>query len=132
MNTLQTTARFAPELYLKNVSEAIEFYHKAFDAKELRRWSNPDGSVHVAELMIQEAIFHLHEEVLLKQEASPETLGGTSVLLGLFVPDPDAVIARAVSAGAIEVSPMQDYDYGYRQGTVKDPFGHLWMIEKEL
>jgi PhnB protein len=76
---------FAPMLYLNNVSDASAFYIKTFNAKELRRWSNDDGSVHVAEMMIEDALFHLHEQVSGERELSPGTLGGTCVVLGLFV-----------------------------------------------
>ena len=111
---------------------SIEFYQKAFDAKELRRWSNDDGSVHVAEMKIENALFHLHEEVGRDSNLSPQTLGGTSVILGLFVDDPDAVMTKAVAAGATETNPMKDYEYGYRQGSITDPFGHHWTIEKSI
>jgi PhnB protein len=123
---------FAPILYLDNVADAIEFYKKAFDAKELRRWSNDDGSVHVAEMMIEGALFHLHEEVLRDANLSPKTLGGTCVILGLFVTDPRDVVAKAIAAGATEIHPVQDYDYGYMQGDIRDPFGHHWTIEKSI
>ena len=121
---------FAPHLALKDVVEAIDFYTKAFGAAELRRFSNDDGTVHVAELEIGGALFHLHEETPRNRELSPETLGGTTCVIGLFAPDPDALMALAVAAGGREVSPMRDYFYGYRQGTVADPFGHLWLIQR--
>ena len=126
------TATFAPILYLNNVAEAIEFYQKAFDAKELRRWSNDDGSVHVAEMKIEDALFHLHEESSRNAELSPKTMGGTSVILGLFVDDPDTMVATALTEGATELSPIQDYDYGYRQGNIRDTFGHHWTVEKSI
>ena len=68
---------FALIIYLRKLAPAIEFYKKAFDAIELRRWSNDDGSVHVAELAIDGSLFHLHEEVSRISELSPETLMGT-------------------------------------------------------
>ncbi len=123
---------FAPILYLKNVADAIDFYSKAFDAKELRRWNNDDGSAHVAEMMIENAIFHLHEETPEKKELSPQTLNGISVIIGLFVENPDAVAAKAIAAGATETSPVKDYEYNYRQGDLTDPFGHHWTIEKRI
>jgi PhnB protein len=129
----QTSAtRFAPMLYMKNVADAIEFYKKAFDAEELQRWSNDDGSVHVAEMSIEGAMFHMHEEVTRNNELSPGTLNGTSVELGLFVPDPHAVAAKAITAGATETNPVQDYDYGYQQGSFVDPFGHHWTVQKKI
>ena len=126
------SATFAPILYLNNVADAIEFYKKALGAKELRRWSNDDGSVHVAEMMIDDALFHLHEEVAREAELSPKTLGGTSVILGLFVAEPDEVMAKAIAGGATETNPIKDYEYGYRQGNITDPFGHHWTIEKSI
>ena len=104
------TATFAPILYFNNVADAMEFYKKAFDAKELRRWSNDDGSVHVAEMVIENALFHLHEEVARESELSPKTLNGTCVILGLFAANPDQVMAQAIAAGATETTPMKDYD----------------------
>ena len=123
---------FAPELYVDDVAAAIEFYKKAFHATEWRRWSNPDGSVHVAEMAIAGAMFHLHEPVTRVNELSPVTLKGTTVVIGVFLDDPDTLMALAVAAGATEVSPMQDYEYGYRQGSITDPFGHHWQIQKKI
>lgn len=123
---------FAPMLSLKNVADALEFYKKAFNAAELRRWSNDDGSIHVAEISIDGALFHLHEEVTRTNELSPQSLNGTCVVIGMFVDDPDAVSKTAIEAGAEVLSPIQDYDYGYRQVTIADPFGHHWQIQKKI
>jgi PhnB protein len=132
METSTGSTTFAPVISLLNVQEGISFYQKAFGAIELRRWENPDGSVHVAEMAIDHALFHLHQEVARTREFSPETLGGVTGCIGLFTADPDALAERALKAGGTEERPMQDYDYGYRQGTVKDPFGHLWMLQKKI
>lgn len=123
---------FAPQLYIKSGVTDIDFYAKAFGAIELRRWTNDDGSVHVAELSIDGALFHLHEESIKSGLFSPEMQNGTTAVIGLFVSDVDAFMKRAIAAGATEISPAQDYDYGYRQGEVKDPFGHVWMIEMKI
>lgn len=123
---------FAPMIYLKTLAPAIEFYKKAFDAVELQRWLNEDGSVHVAELTIDGALFHLHEEVTRISELSPETLKATTIVIGLFVNDPHSFMAKAVAAGGTEINPVQDYDYNYRQGCLADPFGHHWLIEKKI
>src|SRR5580658_4580179 len=93
---------FAPHLTLRNVLTGVEFYKAAFGALELRRFTNQDGSLHVAEMAIDGALFHLHEEVPASGEFSPETLKGTSSLVGLFVSDPAAVMKRAVAAGGRE------------------------------
>lgn len=123
---------FAPQLFIKAGVTSIEFYQKAFGAIELRRFLNDDGSYHVAELSIDGALFHLHEEKPQAGELSPGNIHGTTTLIGLFVNDVDAVLNNAIAAGATLISPAQDYDYGYRQGRVKDPFGHHWMIEMQI
>jgi len=123
---------FAPMIYLKTVAPAIDFYKRGFDAIELRRWTNDDGSVHVAELEIDGALFHLHEEVSRIREMSPGTLNGTTITIGLFVNDPHSVMARAEAAGGTVLEPVKDYDYQYRQGCLADPFGHHWLIEKKI
>ena len=126
------TLFFAPQLYIKSGVRDISFYEKAFGAVELMRWTNDDGTIHVAELSINGAMFHLHEDTDKPGIFDPGKHNGTTVIIGLFVPDVDAVMNRAREAGAIEISPAQAYDYGYRQGKIKDPFGHHWMIEMKI
>jgi PhnB protein len=123
---------FVPQLYISSGTSNIEFYAKAFGAIELRRWMNDDGTYHVAELSIDGAMFHLHEEKPKASQFSPEKINGTTALIGLFVKDVDAVMTNAVAAGATVISPAQSYEYGYRQGELKDPFGHHWMIEMKI
>ena len=123
---------FAPMIYLKLVAPAIEFYKNALGAVVLRQWDNDDGSVHVVEMSINGALFHMHEESTRNNELSPETLKGTSIAIGLFVVDPHATMAKAVAAGGTEIDPVQDYDYDYRQGTFSDPFGHHWVVQKKI
>ncbi len=123
---------FAPELFINNGVKDISFYEKAFGATEQLRFSNDDGSIHVAELSIDGAIFHVHEITAKRYLFSPDTYDGTTVRVGLFVPDVDEVIDKAIKAGATEINPAQDYEYGYRQGIIKDPFGHYWQIQKRI
>jgi PhnB protein len=123
---------FAPELFINNGVKDISFYEKAFGASEQLRFSNDDGSIHVVELSINGAIFHVHEITAREYFFSPDKNNGTTIRIGLFVSDVDNVIKNAINAGAIEISPAQDYDYGYRQGTIKDPFGHYWQIQKKI
>ena len=128
-----TQTTFVPQFFVgKNGADAVEFYKKAFDAIELRRFSNDDGTVHASELEIGGALFHIHEEKPSARRYSPALCGGTTTIMGIMVTDPDAVMEKAIAAGATVVSPMQDYDYGYRQGDIRDPFGHQWMIEKVI
>ncbi|CAN5439131.1 VOC family protein [soil metagenome] len=123
---------FAPELFVNNNISDISFYEKAFGAVETMRFSNEDGSLHVAEFSINGTIFHVHEITADPAFFTPEKHNGATVRIGLFVENVDEVINKAVSAGAIEISPAQDYDYGYRQGIIKDPFGHYWQIQKKI
>lgn len=123
---------FAPQLYIAAGISDISFYEKAFDAIEIMRFSNDGGSIHVAELSIEGAIFHLHEEKLSAGHLSPQRVNGITAVIGLFVSDVDMVMSKAIEAGATLVSAAQSYDYGYRQGEIKDPFGHIWLIEKKI
>jgi len=129
---LNMNTSFAPQLTLRVLAPAVDFYKRAFGVEEMRLFKNDDGSVHVAELSLGGAVFFLHEEMPHKTEQAPESLGGTSVLITVFVDDPDALMDRALAAGARELTPMQSYDYGYRQGELEDPWGHHWMIQKKI
>ena len=121
---------FAPQLMLDNGVKDISFYAKAFGATEHFCLRNDDGSVHVAELSIHGAIFHVHE-VTKPYFFTPEKFKGTTAIIGLFVSNVDAVMNRAIRAGATEISAARDYEYGYRQGELEDPFGHRWLIQKK-
>jgi PhnB protein len=123
---------FAPQLFIDNGVTDISFYKNAFGAIEQLRLNGDDGTVHVAELSINGAIFHLHEVTPNPAFFSPDKHQGCTALIGLFVEDVDEVMTRAIKAGATEVHPATDYEYGYRQGEIKDPFGHHWLIEKKI
>ena len=123
---------FAPQLYIRSGIKDVSFYEKAFGALEINRWTNVDDSVHVAEFSLGGQTFHLHEDNDKPGLFSPEKNDGTSVKIGLFVDDVDAVMSNAMAAGATLISPATDYDYRYRQGEIIDPFGHHWLIEKKI
>lgn len=127
-----TKTFFAPELYIPRGTRDVDFYIQAFGAVELRRFSNDDGTIHVSELSIDGALFHLHEETRDPKLFAPGKYQGTTVIVGLFVPDVHAFVRKAIAAGAKEVSQVQDFDYGYRQGRIVDPHGHVWMIEQKI
>ena len=125
------TTFFAPQLFINNGVTDISFYANAFGATENLRFNNDDGSLHVAELSFNGCIFHLHEITANTYRFSPGKHNGITTLIGLFVPDVDAVMSNAIKAGAVEIDPAKDYEYGYRQGIIKDPFGHQWLIQKK-
>ena len=122
---------FAPQLFINNGVKDISFYATAFGAIQELCFYNEDGSIHVAELSINGAIFHLHE-VTKSYFFIPQKYNGTTAIIGLFVPDVDTVMHTAITAGATEINPAKDYEYGYRQGEIEDPFGHRWLIQKKI
>jgi PhnB protein len=129
---MESTTTFVPVLSIASGVTDIEFYKQGFRAEELWRLNNPDGSVHVAAFSINGATFRLHEESKGGRILSPGKAGTTTVTIGLTMDDVHAFVEGAVNAGATLVSPVTDYEYGYRQGEIKDPFGHHWLIEKLL
>jgi PhnB protein len=129
METTDDKTHFAPELHIPNGTFNIDFYTK-FGAIEHFCFRNNDGSIHVAELEINGAIFHVHETM--RDALEPISAKGVTSVIGLFVPDVDEVMHRAVKAGALEINPATDHDYNYRQGMFKDPFGHYWQIQKKI
>src|SRR6266496_5771373 len=117
-------------LSVGNGPRAIAFYKTAFDAVELHRVDGDDGSA-VAQMSVSGAEFWVADESPEHLNFSPESLGGGSVRMILTVPDPDAMFATAIAAGAQEVVAVKE-DYGWRLGRVVDPFGHHWEIGRPL
>ena len=117
-----------PYLICTGAARAIEFYKKAFDAKELMSMPGPAGKVMHAEIQIGDSRLMLADEFPEMDARSPQTIGGTPVGLCIYVTDCDAVFARAVAAGAKVLRPLQDQFYGDRSGTIADPFGHKWHL----
>jgi PhnB protein len=116
-----------PYLILQGAAKAIEFYKKAFGATELFRMPHGDKIGH-AELKIGDSPIMLADEYPEMGYRSPQALGGTPVSIMLYVPDVDAVFNQAIAAGAKSVKPVVDQFYGDRNGTLEDPWGHVWTI----
>jgi PhnB protein len=118
-----------PYLTLSRAAQAIEFYKRAFGAQEGERMTGPDGqSVMHAELRIGDSYVMLSDEFPQMGSRSPETLGGTTGAIFLYVPDVDAAFKRATEAGATAVMPPTDMFWGDRFGKLVDPFGHEWAM----
>lgn len=117
-----------PYLVVKGGARAIEFYARAFGARELFRMPRPDGGIGHAELQIGDSRVMLADEAPEVNARSPETIGGSPVTLMLYVEDVDATVARAVAAGGRVTRPVADQFYGDRSGAVTDPFGHVWFV----
>ena len=121
------TATVTAYLCAKGASDAIDFYERAFGAKERYRLPNPDGTLGHAEIEIGDTVLYLSDEAPALGVFSPSTLKGNSTSFVIDVPDCDAAFQRAVDAGATVERPMTDQPYG-RSGWVVDPFGHRWSI----
>ena len=115
-------------LSIKGAADAIEFYKKAFGATEVMRLAQPDGRVGHAELQFGDSRLMLADEFPEMGFKSPRAIGGTPVMLHLYVEDVDTVIGRAVANGAKVLHPVKDQFYGDRSGSVTDPYGHVWHV----
>jgi PhnB protein len=119
----------APWLSVRESARSVDFYKAAFGAIELFRLE--DGGGVIARLSVEGAEFWVGDESPEHLNFSPQTLGGCSVRIILTVADPDAVFARAVEAGALEVFGVSE-EHGWRVGRVVDPFGHHWEIGRPM
>lgn len=117
-----------PELTIRGAADAIDFYKKAFGAVEIERFLGPSGKIMHAEIKIGDSIVMLSDEFPEMGNKSPESLGGCTGGLLIYVDRVDDVYNRAVKAGATSLYPPQDMFWGDRFGTLKDPFGHRWSI----
>jgi len=121
-----------PYITVRGGAKALEFYKAAFGATEIMRFSGPDGSVAHAEIQIGNSRVMLGDENPAFGNHSPESLGGASGGLCVYLPDVDAAFAKAVTAGAKAFKPVQDQFYGDRSGSVIDPFGHVWTLATHI
>jgi PhnB protein len=119
-----------PYLVVNCAAGAIEFYNRAFGANEVMRIGAPGGKVGHAEIKIGDSHLILADEFPEWDARSPQSIGGTPVGLALYFKDCDAVFNQAISLGAKVLKPMQDQFYGDRSGTIADPFGHKWIIDR--
>ena len=125
-------AELIPYLCCKDAAAAMDFYKKAFAAKELFRFEGEDGAIGHATMQILGATFYLSDEWPEGNVYSPQTLGGSPVALHLNVPNVDSTFEQAVAAGAIALRPVDDQPYGDRSGTLSDPFGHRWFVSSTI
>lgn len=117
-----------PYLTLNDTARALDFYKRAFGAEVLVRMDGPGGKIGHAEIKIGDSIIMLGDEMPGSGARSPQSLGGTTSGVMLYVEDADAVFNRAVAAGAQVEAPLSDMFWGDRYGKLKDPFGHSWSV----
>ena len=121
-----------PYLMFERCLEAIDFYARAFGAKERLCMKGPDGRVGHAEIEIGDSCVMMADENPTLQAYGPAHFGGSPVSLMVYVDDCDAVYHQAIAAGAENVREPADQPYGDRMSAVKDPFGYRWFIATHL
>lgn len=121
-----------PYLMVKGAVEAIEFYKKAFGARERMRVPGPGGKIMHAEIEIGDSVVMLAEEFADMGALGPLSIGGTPVGIHLYVENVDALYKQALSAGAKQERPLQNQFYGDRSGSLIDPFGHKWHLAQHV
>jgi PhnB protein len=119
-----------PSMTVKDAPKVIEFYKKAFDAKENMRMPGPDGKIMHAEIAIGNAVIMMNDEVMGSRSA--QTLGGSPISFYIYVEDAAAAFKKAIAAGAKEQFPITDMFWGDKMGTVEDPFGYKWTIAQHV
>lgn len=125
---MATTTGVAPYLTVNDAVGAIEFYKKAFEAKERLRLEAPDGQIAHAELEIAGHPVMICDPLPWFSTRPPKVLGGATASVLVYVDDVDAAVRRAVDAGAEVTMEVRDQFWGDRFGEVHDPFGHSWLI----
>jgi PhnB protein len=115
-------------LGVDNAAEAIEFYKRAFGAKERLRMDGPGGTIAHAEIEIGDSVIMVSDPFPQSPVKSPRQLGGISSSLLIYTEDVDELMQQAVDAGAKVTMPAEDQFWGDRFGRVEDPFGHNWQI----
>jgi len=126
------TRQISPHLIVRDGQRAVAFYKQAFAAEELYRSEMPSGMGLHAQLRLADSVILVsYEHMQQHPEArvrAPETLGGTCVLLALYVDDVDTWFERALAAGAVPTMRPADTFFGDRYAWVTDPFGHIWAL----
>ena len=121
-----------PYLAVEDAAEAIDFYTRAFGAKERVRMEAPDGKVGHAGIEIGDSVVMLSDPFPQSTTRPPSEIGGTSASVFLYVEDVDAFVKKAVDAGATVTTEVADQFWGDRFGTVVDPFGHVWSVATHI
>jgi PhnB protein len=124
--------RVIPYLCVDGANEAIEFYSSVLGARERMRMDAPGKKVGHAELQIGDSLLMLADEFPEMGALSPKSVGGTPVMITVYVEDVDATYERALQAGAKSLRPLENQFYGDRTGQFEDPFGHRWSVNTHI
>jgi PhnB protein len=118
----------SPYLCVDDAKAAIEFYTGVLGAEERMHMPAPDGRIGHAEVQLGDSLIMLSDEYPEMGIRGPKAVGGTPVMISVYVEDVDAVFDAAVAAGATAVRPVENQFYGDRTGQFEDPFGHRWSV----
>lgn len=117
-----------PSIVVEKAADAIEFYKRAFGAKERLRMPGPGDTIGHAEIEIGDSVLMISDPFPQSSIKPPKAVGATTVGIFLYVDDVDQVVQDAIDAGAQVTMPVADQFWGDRFGVVADPYGHQWMI----
>ena len=121
-----------PYLLVRNAAAAMDYYTRAFGAVEVDRFQQPDGRIGHADMKIGDSHFMLADEYPEMGYVGPQSLGGTTFGIALYVENVDELFQRAIDAGGTVQRALADQFYGDRTGTLIDPFGHKWTISTHV
>jgi PhnB protein len=121
-----------PYLYVRGAAAAIDFYKSVFGATEIVRMAGPNGRIMHAEMKIGDSIVMLGDENPQMGVLSPQTVGGFSTSLHVYVEHVDAVVQKMIDSGAKLVRPIKNQFYGDRSASLLDPFGHMWSVATHI
>ena len=127
-----SSSALIPMLVCRDVSAEIDFCKAAFGAVELGRRPGPDGAVAHALMTISEAMVIIEGEWPTLASRAPQPDGSSPVIIYVYVQDVDAVVERAVAAGARIVLEVKNQFWGDRTGRIIDPSGHVWTISTRV
>jgi PhnB protein len=117
-----------PYIQVDDANRAIEFYKRAFGAKERNRMPGPNNTIAHAEIEIGDSVIMLSDPFPQSPLKSPKDIGGSTASLMIYTEDADETVQQAVDAGAKITMPVETQFWGDRYGRVEDPFGHNWQI----
>jgi PhnB protein len=121
-----------PYLSIEGAAEALEWYKKAFNAKELARQTMPDGKIMHARIRIGDSLVMMSDAIQGGTTKSPKSLGATTATMHIYTKNADKMFNQAVDAGAKVVMPMDNQFWGERYGQLQDPFGHNWSVSMQV
>jgi PhnB protein len=124
--------RITPYLCVDGAAQAIDFYTDVFGMQERMRLPADEGKIGHAELELGDAIVMLSDEYPEQDFLSPRSVGGTPLMMHIYVEDVDRVVERAVQAGATLLREVRDEFYGDRTGQIEDPYGHRWNVATHI